>query len=140
MTEPLSLLLAYADSFLGVPYVWGGNSRHGMDCSGFMCEILRSVGLIGAFEDLSAQDLYFKFQRNQFTITSEMFHAPGDIYFYKGSSDRIVHVAMVRDKYRLIEAGGGDQNSVTEFGMVRHRSINYRRDLFAAISPPYPWA
>ncbi len=138
MDEPLSLLLSYADSFLGVPYVYGGNSRKGMDCSGFICEILRSIGIIKSYEDLSAQDLYYKFQMKQ--VHGDIFPEPGDLYFYKNHLDeRISHVAMVRDKYRVIEAGGGDSHSVSELGMVRHRGINERKDFFAAISPPYPW-
>lgn len=33
-----------AKKYLGVPYVWGGHSRAGMDCSGFVTVVLKDVG------------------------------------------------------------------------------------------------
>jgi hypothetical protein len=38
-------LIAFAKTFLGVPYVWGGTSTSGVDCSGFMYLIARHFGI-----------------------------------------------------------------------------------------------
>ncbi len=38
-------VISYAEQFLGVPYVWGGTSPSGFDCSGFMQYVFRSVGV-----------------------------------------------------------------------------------------------
>jgi peptidoglycan DL-endopeptidase CwlO len=38
-------LIATAKQFLGVPYVWGGTSPSGFDCSGFTQYVFRSVGI-----------------------------------------------------------------------------------------------
>jgi cell wall-associated NlpC family hydrolase len=40
-----SNLLQYAMSFLGTPYVWGGTSRSGSDCSGFVQQVWGAVGV-----------------------------------------------------------------------------------------------
>jgi peptidoglycan DL-endopeptidase CwlO len=38
-------LIAYAKRYLGVPYVWGGTSPRGFDCSGFTQHVFRSIGI-----------------------------------------------------------------------------------------------
>lgn len=38
-------VIAYAKQFLGVPYVWGGTTPSGFDCSGFVSYVYRSVGI-----------------------------------------------------------------------------------------------
>lgn len=38
-------LIAFAKQYLGVPYVWGGTSPNGFDCSGFTQYVFRSIGI-----------------------------------------------------------------------------------------------
>ncbi|MFJ7724975.1 NlpC/P60 family protein [Neobacillus sp. NPDC097160] len=40
-----SAVIAYAKQFLGVPYVWGGTTPNGFDCSGFTSYVYRAVGI-----------------------------------------------------------------------------------------------
>ena len=132
-------LLDYAMSFLGVPYIWGGNNRlSGMDCSGFVCELLRSAGEIGP-EDLSAQGIYDKLH-----LTGSLdSYSPGSLAFYGQSVTQITHVGFLIDKYRIIEAAGGGRECDTfeeakaRGAMVRIRPIKYRKDLVAMVKPRY---
>ena len=39
-----SKLVAYAQNFLGVPYVWGGTTSKGFDCSGFTQYVFKEMG------------------------------------------------------------------------------------------------
>ncbi|AXK21051.1 SH3 domain-containing protein [Bacillus sp. COPE52] len=39
-----SSLLAYAKSMQGVPYVWGGTSANGVDCSGYIYHVFKKFG------------------------------------------------------------------------------------------------
>lgn len=48
-------------SYLGTPYIWGGDDPSGFDCSGFVIECLKSVGLLSENEDFTADGLYRKF-------------------------------------------------------------------------------
>lgn len=46
LTPSLEKMLREADSWIGTPYLYGGNDRKGIDCSGFVCQVFRnSVGL-----------------------------------------------------------------------------------------------
>ena len=54
-----AMALKIAWAYLGRPYRWGGDDpMAGFDCSGFIVEILQSVGLIERREDFTAQGLW----------------------------------------------------------------------------------
>ena len=40
--------------YLGTPYIWGGDDFSGFDCSGFVIEILKSVGILPRDGDWTA--------------------------------------------------------------------------------------
>jgi cell wall-associated NlpC family hydrolase len=139
----MMLLLAYAESLLGTPYKWGGNNPlEGLDCSGLVNELLRSVGELGS-EDLNAQGLFDKYHQGagEWNRTSV-----GSLAFFGESVVKITHVAMVIDVSgagRIIEAGHGSSLTLTyedaarRGAFVRVRPLNYRKDLVAIIRPYY---
>lgn len=96
--ETRQKLLEYARSFIGRPYVWGGNDPHtGADCSGFVRYLYASIGirLPRVAEDQAYAGRKIKVEDA----------APGDlIFFAKGSN--IYHVAMYAGNGRTIEAYG----------------------------------
>lgn len=44
-SDKAQAVIAYAEQFLGVPYVWGGTTPSGFDCSGLTQYVYRSVGV-----------------------------------------------------------------------------------------------
>jgi cell wall-associated NlpC family hydrolase len=41
----LEQMVAYAKTWLGVPYLWGGNTMRGVDCSSFVQHVYASLGI-----------------------------------------------------------------------------------------------
>lgn len=136
----MDLLIRYAFTFANVPYKFGGNSPldGGIDCSGFVCEVLRFAGLVGR-EDLTAQSLYDRFARDGTLAV----RGPGVLAFYGKSVAHITHVAFMVDAYRILEAGGGraDTDTLPEAAAlnarVRGRLLEYRGDLVITVRPRY---
>lgn len=77
--------------FLGTPYLWGGNSRAGIDCSGLVQAALIAAG----YDCPGDSDMQEKIGRN---IPEGAPLNRGDLLFWKG------HVAMIFDHERLIHA------------------------------------
>jgi cell wall-associated NlpC family hydrolase len=129
----------YARSFLGKNYLWGGdNPIEGLDCSGYVCELLRAFGFIGK-HDFTAQSLY-----NIFSSPDKGFAtspALGCLAFYGKSNKAITHVAMCLDRDFIIESGGGGSSTTSlhkaakQDAFIRIRPRNHRKDLVAVIEP-----
>lgn len=105
-----------AKMFLGVPYLWGGTSPKGMDCSGFTKTVYRLNG----FElnrDANQQAMMGK----EVSVTEDFDNlTKGDLVFFgrKGTADnpeRITHVGMYLEKKEFIHAPGGAWIRVNSF-------------------------
>jgi len=88
-TDPV----AVAESFVGTPYLWGGNSRAGIDCSGLVQGAHIACGLACPADSDQQQSLGAPF------APDSALHR-GDLVFWRG------HVAMVTDLQTLIHANG----------------------------------
>ena len=136
----MDVLIRYAMSFVGLPYRWGGDDAiNGFDCSGFVQEVLASVGM-DPKGDQTAHGLYqhFKVSGGQRRVLMR-----GSLCFFGSSATRITHVGFALDGWRMIEAGGGGSNTKTKDDAARHnayiriRPVLSRSDLIEAILPPY---
>lgn len=88
-TDPV----AVAEGFLGTPYLWGGNSRAGIDCSGLAQISLLSCG-IACPGDSDQQEALGQ------ELGPDVPLRRGDLLFWKG------HVAQIVDETRLVHANG----------------------------------
>lgn len=134
-----SFLVRYALSFLGVPYRWGGeNPINGIDCSGLVQEILRSVGMDPP-GDQTAQALFEHFVKT--STRGEL--GEGALAFYGSSITKISHIAFMIDSFRIIEAGGGGSKTLTkedaalQNAFVRIRPVKNRADFLTTLMPHY---
>jgi len=132
MTKILSArkwLIRTALSYLGTPYLWGGDDPAGFDCSGLVIECLKTAGLLGENYDTTANGLYQMYK--EFAIDKP---SAGALLFYmKKNNNRLqaYHVVICLDEYYQIGAGGGDSRTVSiktawnQNAFVKIRPINY---------------
>jgi cell wall-associated NlpC family hydrolase len=96
-------LLAEAQRYIGMRYVWGGSSPStGFDCSGYISYILRSSGVRDVGRQ-TAQGLF-----NLCTPVSLENAMPGDLLFFTGtysSSNPVTHVALYLGGDTFIHCG-----------------------------------
>ncbi len=68
-----------AKQFLGTPYVWGGSSTSGFDCSGYVQYVMRACGYkIGRGTDA-------QYEAGEYVSQDEL--VPGDMVFFAGTYD-----------------------------------------------------
>lgn len=126
-SEPLqphaARIIKTARRLTGTPYLWGGNSSKGSDCSGFTQTVFRANGL-QLPRDARQQVLMGSEIVPDSTFSNVL---PGDLLFF-GMGDRITHVAISLGGYDFIHQDSDvniaslDRNSA-RFNAYRRKSL-----------------
>lgn len=103
--DKVELVCELAMRLWGTPYVWAGDDPiAGFDCSGMVVELLKSVGLIGRSEDLTAEGLRQRFRKVEQP-------GRGTLVFYGQTT--ATHVELMLDDDLAIGASGGGSKTQT---------------------------
>ena len=118
-------LIRFARSFMGTPYLWGGTSTKGVDCSGYTKMIYYYGGVIMT-RDASSQFRYGDEVMIEKPLESL---APGDLLYFGSVRDgkkNITHTGMYIGDTEFIHASGSGMVIINSFDSTR---TNYSANL-----------
>ena len=84
--------------YINTPYLWGGKSSFGIDCSGFSQQVYKMLG-IKLLRDAYQQAT----QGKEITLYEAVC---GDLAFFDNAEGRITHVGILLDNKTIIHASG----------------------------------
>lgn len=116
-------IVTTARTYLGKPYVWGGESESegGYDCSGFVYSVLNKCGMNVPRTTAQGYSVLGK------TVTNIQ---SADLLYFGKSTKRITHIAIALNSTQMIESRGNSKNTKTNKGKgVSITNISHRNDL-----------
>lgn len=92
-------IVLHSYMFLNAPYLWGGRSPFGIDCSGFTQIVFKLCGI------QLKRDAWQQAEQGEVVNLLEEAKA-GDLAFFDNADKKIIHVGIVLDGHRIIHASG----------------------------------
>lgn len=83
-----------ADQLMGIPYLWGGTSTFGFDCSGLTQTVFRQKGVLLP-RDSKDQALVGQSVEREDLLSGDLIFWPGHVAIYCGEN-RIIHASRLR--------------------------------------------
>jgi Cell wall-associated hydrolases (invasion-associated proteins) len=112
-----------AKSFLNTPYLWGGRTHFGIDCSGFTQMVFKLKGY------KLNRDAWMQAGQGRLieTLSSALI---GDLAFFKNESNKITHVGILLNREHIIHASGKVKiDIIDEKGIYSEEESRYTHKL-----------
>lgn len=123
LSEAQDKLLDFAFHYLNAPYLWGGRTPAGIDCSGFVQNVYHSLG-VRLPRDASQQVDYG--ENVDFVDEARI----GDLAFFENEEGAIIHVGIVCGYRQIIHSSGHVQiNTLDSTGIFRADTGKYTHQL-----------
>ncbi|NQU87788.1 MAG: C40 family peptidase [Mariniphaga sp.] len=105
------LVIRQALKYFNAPYLWGGRSPFGIDCSGFTQTIFKTAGI---YLPRNASKQVLEGTALSFVEEAE----PGDLAFFDNEEGEIVHTGIIWKRNKIIHASGKVRiDNVDQFGI-----------------------
>ena len=116
-------MIENALNFINVPFLWGGRSPFGIDCSGFSQVLYKMAGISlprkAAQQALVGENLSFVEEA-----------LPGDLAFFDNEEGEIVHVGVIWEDKKIIHSFGKVRiDKVDQFGIFNVETKRYTHQM-----------
>jgi gamma-D-glutamyl-L-lysine dipeptidyl-peptidase len=112
-------LIRIAQQFLNVPYLWGGKSFLGIDCSGFTQLVFQTQNII------LPRDAYLQAEIGSPHSFVEEAQA-GDLAYFDNAEGHITHVGIMLDNTTIIHASGQVRiDKIDHYGIFHSEKKKY---------------
>ena len=118
-----ALITEQAMMYLNAPYLWGGRSPFGIDCSGFVQMVFKQAG-VRLRRDAREQAM----QGETISFVTEAL--PADIAFFDNEDQEIVHTGILLGDNRIIHASGKVRiDAIDHHGIFNYEIKRYTHKL-----------
>jgi len=106
-----------AMQFMNAPYLWGGRSLFGIDCSGLvqMAYKLKNIRL--------PRDASQQAEQGE-PVTSLEEAEPGDLAFFENEEGKICHVGILIDRQKILHCSGKVRNDIMDQQGIFHNNLH----------------
>lgn len=116
-------ILDYAQLFLNVPYLWGGRTPMGIDCSGFTQLVYKLAGIKILRDTIQQAELA---ETVHFISDAQI----GDLAFFDNDEGKIIHTGIILDNQKIIHASGKVRiDTIDHYGIFNEDYSAYTHQL-----------
>lgn len=116
-------IVSIANKFLSSPYLWGGKTALGIDCSGFTQIVYKAKGI------RILRDAWQQAQQGE-VVDFLSLSLPGDLAFFDNDEGKITHVGILINNAEIIHASGQVKiEKIDNHGIINKDSHAYSHKL-----------